>query len=177
MATVARLSCDGCYGCAQGWRRSRGKEKWGAGWIERALGVIMAGSCPFWPRWTGRWRRAAVAATTRRASSASVGHWRRPIQLVQRSRNRLTARFGKAQTSNPWRVSVQNLKQSHRPTYQLPFLFKAPVLILNQYRVKSLQNWLHRHCQLNWLSENLLSAENSALLDFFSSKRLSYAPY
>jgi len=59
---------------AQGQRRSRGNEKWGAGWIGRALAVLKPRSGSSLPRWAGRRRRATNSRATRRLDFEPVGH-------------------------------------------------------------------------------------------------------
>ena len=44
----------------------------GMAWAVAGGEVVRVGLA--WPHGAGRWRRAAIAATTRRAGSADVGH-------------------------------------------------------------------------------------------------------
>ena len=65
--------------------------------------------------------------------------------------------------------------KSRSPTYQLQLYLKDYAPTLNQTRVISFQSQASQTVRV--LSKNWVSVENSALLNFVSSKRLSYAPY
>ena len=59
---------------AAGEEDGRGNEKRSAEGVGRALAGLMPRSGASWPARSGRWRRAAIAADTRRTVPAGVGH-------------------------------------------------------------------------------------------------------
>ena len=86
-----------------------------------------------WPHGAGRWRRAAIAATTRRAGSTDVGHWTSQFSSFGAVTDRLTTRFQHNQTAKRLLYRADNLNGTCRPMYHLRFLLKNHVIIHNHY--------------------------------------------
>ena len=79
---------------------------------ERAvLAVLKPRSGASWPDRTEQWRRAAIAADTRRASSAGGRPLNGSIQFVSRARISLTASIATTTTSLPMAFSENLVHQ------------------------------------------------------------------